>query len=367
MQVLNPILYRRLERQFGSVKVSAQGEAMLHRMGSDYEGSKRLDIAHTGEYYQVNCPYCNDTRHRLYVNHMYGQQDKSGRRMLFLATCYNEHCLDNSDNWKNFVDRVDDTGLMDPANIKQGVIVPEEARVVAWPGPCREISRLNDSHPARVYLRSRGFDPDVICKYYGVRYCTDSNYSLCRDRLIIPIFEKEKLKGWQARYIGELDWKGPNKKSLPPKYYSCPMSDFRSKCLYNFERMCEWETGIIVEGPTDVWNFGLMAGCIFGNSMTERQRERFRAKFKYRTGVVLLDPEEFDSPSSKKLMAYFRDAMPGQVCAVKLPEGFDPGSMDRQVLREYVREQAAECGVRVRYKKAEERPRGDRKRGLSSK
>lgn len=348
--VLNPVLYRRLERQFGPVKVLAEREAMIHSVQEAIGQDRYVAISHAGEYYQVNCPFCGDTRQRLYVNHMFGQTDKSGRRMLFLAICYNESCLSNPDNKSQFLDWIDDFAVRD-ADILQGVIVPEEARTVAWPGDCVSIANLKDNHPARLYVRERLFDPDVLAYYYDIRYCTDSYYTSANNRLIIPVFDKGMLKGWQARYVGELDWKGPDRKSLPPKYFSTPMSDFRSKCLYNWENCKEWETGIIVEGPTDVWRFGLMATCVFGNTMTLRQRDRFRSKFKNRTAVLLLDPEEFESKTTLKLMAFFNDAMPGQVACVKLPEGEDPGSLERDYLREYVKYEAAQQGVKVRYRK----------------
>lgn len=38
-------------------------------------------------------------------------------------------------------------------------------------------------------------------------------------------------------------------------------------------------------------------------------------------------------------------------CAIKLPEHTDPGSLDRKVLKEYIREHALEQGVKVIYKK----------------
>ena len=50
MDVLNPVLYRRLKRCFGSVKISGRGEAMICHaaMGLDdsEDGEKRLLIEH---------------------------------------------------------------------------------------------------------------------------------------------------------------------------------------------------------------------------------------------------------------------------------------------------------------------------------
>lgn len=41
----------------------------------------------------MNCPYCRDSRHRLRVNHLYGQPDNRGWPRRHLAHCFNEDCL----------------------------------------------------------------------------------------------------------------------------------------------------------------------------------------------------------------------------------------------------------------------------------
>jgi len=349
--VLNPFLYRRLLRNFGSVVVSSVGEAMLSQTvtGID-EGDKRLIISHAGEYYHVNCLYCNDTGHRLYVNHMSGKVDGHGRKMNYLAICYNEDCLSVPENRQDFYDKIVDLNMTE-ARIKPGKVVSEEAREVMLPGPCTPLTELAATHKCRGYLESRGFCPDTLTKKFGLSFCRESKYSYVGGRLIIPVYDRGKLKGWQARYVGELDWKGSKRKSLPPKYFSCPNSDFRSKCIYNFDEMCKWQTGVIVEGPTDTWRFGSMSGCIFGNTMTTIQKRRFLTVFRTRSAVLLLDPEEFNSKATVKLIGELTQKMPGRFCAVKLPEGTDPGSLGRPFLRAYVKEQAAKQGVKVIYKR----------------
>lgn len=350
MSVLNPRLYRRLGQRFGDVKVSNRGEAMICQAVKSNNDESQLLIGHAGEYYQVSCPYCKDTRHRLYVNHRFGKHDAHGRPLLFLATCFNENCLNNRDNFKDFLDQLEKDELVE-ATVKPGKIVPEELREVLPPGPTIPLHRLRRTHEARVYLQSRGFDPDELSERFGVTYCQSSRYSFARNRLIFSIYEKGKLKGWQARYVGELDWKGPKKKELPPKYFNTPDAHFKSRVIFNWEQMCQWHTGIIVEGPTDVFRMGSMSGCIFGNSMSDVQKRKFAAVFRKRSGVLLLDPEEYKSASTASTLEFFRTNMPGRFCAVKLPDGTDPGSLSREFLRQFVKEQAAAQGVKVKYKK----------------
>ena len=352
MNVLNPTLYRQLVRRFGECKVSNSNEAMICKAvkTGDDEDRPQLRIEHSGEYYQVCCPYCSDTRHRLYVNHRFGQTDAFGRRLLFLAICYNEGCLGRRENFVDFLEQLDNSSVAE-ARVKPGKIVPEEAREVIPPGPTILLKHLRRTHPARVYVSGRGFDVTELSDKYGVSYCSQSRYTLARNRLIIPVVEKGKLKGWQARYVGELDWKGPLRHELPPKYFSCPDSHFRSRCLLSWESVREWHTGIIVEGPFDAFRFGSMSCCIFGNSMTVLQKRKFAAIFRKRSGVLLLDPSECDSKQTHATLEFFRKQMPGNFCAVKLPDNTDPGSLDRSFLKAYVKEQAAMQGVKVRYKR----------------
>lgn len=352
--VLNPMLYRRLKRKFGEVKVSNEGEALDYKVRTNPVTNKPyLDFIQRGEQYRVACPYCLDTRFRLYISHRWGQRDTTGRKMTFLAKCFNENCLTESENWRDFIETLENNDdSLEQARVLPGEKNPEAARTVKWPGPCKRLDELPEEHKARAYLRSRDFDPDVISRLYGVCYCEDSHHFSARNRIIIPVYDKEAMKGWQARFVGELPWKDPKeKRGLPPKYFSCPNSQFRSQCIYNWDRMKQWSTGIICEGPMDVWRFGVMAGCIFGNTMTDVQKRKVAAVFKRRTLVLLLDPEESESRSTERTVEWFEQRMPGQFAAVKLPKGTDPGSLEREFLREIVRVEAAKQGVKVRYAK----------------
>lgn len=348
---LNPYLYRRLRRCFGTVKVANRGEEMAAGALRDYNGSPRLAILSTGELYRVCCPFCSDTRHRLYISYRYGQRDVFGRCLRFLAHCHNETvCLADPDNQEDLWSTI--CGL-DGDHLTQVKVKPgrpaDEGGPIAWPGPCRPLAKLPPEHPARGYLEVRGFDPDRLSRVYRVRYCDDSHYYLARGRIIIPVFARGGLKGWQARHVGELDWKG--RKDLPPKYFTSPGMQKRS-LLYNFDRARQYATGVIVEGVSDVWAFGPMAVCTFGNAMSEPQRRLFLAAFRRRSGVLLYDPEAMAGPNAQRLARELAAALPGRFAAVTLPAGTDPGGLGREFLRDYVAGQAAEQGVEVRWAKA---------------
>ena len=80
--VLCPDLYFRLKRQFGKVLVTNRGMGLVIRPAG--LGSKP-SIVSNGEYYRVNCPFCNDTRFRLYINHRWFEHKH-------MANCFNESC-----------------------------------------------------------------------------------------------------------------------------------------------------------------------------------------------------------------------------------------------------------------------------------
>lgn len=347
---LNATLYKRLKDHFGTVRISNAGEAMI---ATDIEllGRPRLNVTQIGEYYQVCCPYCNDSRFRLYIHHMYGRKMDSGRRLNFLAVCYNETaCMsrpENQDDLRDTLNEID--GVLSRARVLPGK--ESTAVVVAdWPGPCVPVAELKSNHPARQYLRDvRKFDVEYLSRRFDIRYCTDSRYFLARDRLIIPVFDDKRLVGWQARYVGELEWKNKSK-HLPPKYFTMPGMP-RRLLLYNFDAAKRYETCIIMEGPTDVWAMGAMGVCTFGASMNNMQQRRVITVFRDRTVVLLYDPEEFGSKATRALVDTLELSLSGRLAVVKLPNGTDPGSLDREFLRDYVYTEAKKQGVRVSFRR----------------
>ena len=64
--VLCPELYFKLKKLFGQVHVNNRGVGMVMRPSSN--GERPTSIVN-GEYYRVCCPFCKETRHRLYINH----------------------------------------------------------------------------------------------------------------------------------------------------------------------------------------------------------------------------------------------------------------------------------------------------------
>jgi hypothetical protein len=333
---------------FGSVKISNAGESMISAYKPDILNKKpRLVITHPGEYYMVSCPQCSDTRHRLYINHRWGVRDTNGHRNLWLAVCFNEDCFAEIQARTDLFDDVcgPDGGVTHGA-IRAGRVVDESARKVTPPGPMIRLDKLPVDHPACAYLANRFYDPQRLGRFYHVSYCPSSMYYLAKHRIIAPIYMDGKLKGWQARHIGEMNWK---KKGNPPKWWSCPQMQ-RGRVLYNIDNAKRYRTGIIVEGPGDVWGLGPMGTATFGDTMTETQRRLFVQAFKGHSAVLLFDPEAMAKKSVEKLIDALRKEFGKKFAPVTLPEGTDPGGLDRKFLRGYIRDEARKQGVRISFK-----------------
>jgi DNA primase len=219
------------------------------------------------------------------------------------------------------------------------------------PGPCTRLDQLEETHKARLYLKSRHFDPDFLGRLYHVSFCRDSHYWLAADRIIIPIYWDGKMRGWQARYVGELNWKGKAPgEHLEPKYFNCPGMP-RNSVLYDFHRAKQYRTGVVVKGALDKIRFGGPATATLGTTMTPEQRHTFVKVFGKpdRNVVLLWDPDVYESEATQELAAYLKANCSGGFANVKLPEGTDPARFERGFLRAYVTREAKEQGVKVDF------------------
>lgn len=359
-QVLNPTLFRLLERQFGqgNVEIANPGAKFIGRFVND-----RWERIESGEEYRVNCPFCNDTRKRLYLNHRWATENPHTSKIdLWLMQCWNEHCESEFDNRVQLYEQLFSfVGQYDRVRIPLGK--SEDVHVgpvqVEPPGKTVSIAVLahkQPQHPAIRYLKSRRFDPQRLSDLYSVTYCYDSHFALARDRIIIPHYENNVLVGWQARMVGE--WY----KGMPPKYFTAPGSR-RKYFMYNFDRAIRHQTILIVEGPTDVWNAGLNAMACWGKTMSQYNRQKLISRLRpEQTVVILLDPEwpedELKKPSHKRrhhIERLYEELRPGvsqkeaYLLKVYLPARSDPGSLDRKYLRQLIKDKAGEARIPVNF------------------
>lgn len=358
-RVLNPLLYLRLERLFGSVEVSMPGVRFTPRATRNLlTGRLRLQNLQRGEHYAVCCPFCKDTKHRLTVSHAWGDLDDFGREMKFLMRCWNEDCLADPQNRAEFLRRMDAPRLMPfRTDVRRTRKVAD--RPPALPGVCVDIAARPPTCPCRAYLEGvRGFDVAELSKKYKVKACLSSELRPAVGRVIVPAYWDGRLVGWQGRWPDDIDWK----KTGIPKYYTMPGMQ-TGVHLYNLDRASHWSVGVVCEGVTDVWRFGSMCVCTFGKSLNEEHVKKLAQAFRGRPVVLLYDPDtkekgekaKRDTPEWRswqgllKSVELLRAAFPRRLAVVWLPPGTDPGSMERTWLREYVRAEALRQGVRVAY------------------
>jgi hypothetical protein len=353
---MRPDLYRRLEQRsrrygFGKVLFAHENEAMSCHYGADsITGRQRLIVDMPGEYLRVNCPFCTDTRHRLWINYQWGLYDpKIGTLNLWLAICFNETaCMDKPGKPEELY-RIVYNDVTNRRQVRAGDTVNKGIKVdkaaichfrpagnVLYP-----LHVLPPHHRALAYLRSRGYDPNQLSLEHGVSYCADASAEFPKafDRIIVPIVMRGELVGWQGRYIGE-----PPKGVM--KYYNMPGMQ-KIKYLYNFDVASKYPFVVLTEGVTKVWRIGPEAVAQFGSTLAGFQAHLIDATWP--TVVVYLDGNAHEQ--AEQAYCSLR-AMPNRV-KILLPPGQEPGDFSQEYNRALILNEARKQGVTLRMDGAE--------------
>ena len=365
-----------MQRYYGedAVEIVAAGQQIswrvtFDRVPGETKKRPRRKVDHAGEEYRARCKLCMDHRARLYVNHRWGVWDEeTGSKNMWMVQCFNEQCYSDYEAQAQLYERLFalPRGAKKPMRILPGRQVNpgelEEGRPPGITWRIDELAKSHPNHPAVAYLEGRGCDVDKLGRLWGVSYCPRSIYNNAENRIIAPIFMRKMLVGWQARYIGD-DVNGvPFNEAGVPKWWTMPGLK-RRLVAYNIERAIKHQTIVVVEGPSDSWNVGLMAtGCLGKTMSTIVQKILVNGVRKHHPhdGIVIvaLDPkqDEKDIKRNKphpinKLVADLTYPLQGRVVPLWLPEEYDPGSMDRQWFRELCREAAAKYLLKASFKR----------------
>jgi len=346
--LLCPALYQRLYAvaSDNQVLVANEGEHMMGMLGLDHQGRKRWVVASWGESYRINCRFCNDTRHRLWINYRFGQPDPvTGQLGTFFGICFNEDCLRDPENRAQLVDEIYDVHnrkdvTLFAVNVQGNVVRVERLGERRLPGPCRRLTDMSADEPAIQYLtgeRRFGFE---TAEQFDLQYCTSStDYPAAVGRIIAPIYHRGKQVGWQGRYVGD----PPSKRT--PKYYTCP-SFPKKLTLYNLDRARGKPFVAIFEGITDVWRLPNYSVAMLGKTLSMEQMVLLQGAFPNNEPIIIcVDGDAYDNCAMKIREMINRGTNP-IICA-RLPDGYDPADFDTNVLLATLLGQAADAGVHI--------------------
>ena len=348
---LRPELYNRLERysqNSGGVKVVWWGRPVCWGLEINEEGRQFRVINpdnpdhHWGESYRINCPFCDDGKHRLYIGHMWGRHDEvTGTNNLWLAYCQHRNCV-TGDNRRSLYNEV---FALVPSRKDQDVVLTGKPLSefqghgkVEWPGTIWTTDKIPQDHVAYKFLAGRRFNPVWLGKHLNVGYVIEGHgqygYQIT-GRLFIPMYMDGELVGWQARLLDDTKKTREN-----PKYRSLPGMR-RGQILYNYDNAKAQKFGVIVEGPTDVWRFGPEAVAVLGG-FTGHQAQLISTTWD--TAVVLLDADAIDKSHSLFQILRQRGM---KVVEVVLPDDRDPADYATKEIRCLVRDTAAQQNIRL--------------------
>jgi hypothetical protein len=352
-RVLNPRLYAALKQRFGHVEVANQGEAMMYQRHRSHSGGTRgrmrTTINHSGEYYRINCPFCADTRRRLWVNHRYlTLLEGTNERMTWVLRCFNEDCLSQFSNQEDFRLRLQAyANVADRSNVVVEPAVQTEAgplQPTTFPGSVVPLTSLPQDHPAIRYLAGeRRFDIRYLEQQFNVCYCTQvdsSRFNLAKDRVIIPAYMHGQLVGWQARAVGEYDW------HEVPKYWGMPHMP-KKRMLYNWDVAQHSRTLVVLEGAPAVWAMGSWAVALFGKTMSHFQLlliQEWILRQGAGAGVVLM----LDRNAQDQMDGIYPDLQrvtSNRACRVLLPDDRDPADLEFSFTVRLIREQSLAQGI----------------------
>jgi len=189
-------------------------------------------------------------------------------------------------------------------------------------------TRLENFNSHIIYLNKRGFPvQDTIYKWKlratgPLGSLDNKDY---RFRIIIPYFWNGELVSFTSR-----DITGKQRS----KYKACPKDREKihhKDILYGNQE--QWtETGVCVEGPTDVWRLGELSFAVSGIEYTQKQLRVITQTFK-RVAVVF-DDESQAQKQAKKLVA---DLKFRGVDAWNIKIKGDPGSLTQKEADELIK------------------------------
>lgn len=258
---------------------------------SDYK------TASSEEEVRFDCPFCSDTRKRLYLN-------------LTTGKYYCHNCQSSGRNPKNLIAKLSGLSLIEvkeefkellsedirtsdltermydklhtgkeESTVKEGISLPYGYK------PLRIPPKLPAEIKAVKYLKGRGITDSQIVKY-KMGLCTDARYA---NRVIIPI---TNLEGDIVFFVAR-DYKGSSMlKEISPNNSSRENS--KSEVMFNLKDAISTGTLIISEGIFDALSWGISGVALLGKIASDSHLEQFyRCRDKIEEVYVALDEDAY--------------------------------------------------------------------------
>lgn len=278
--MINNQLYAALKAAFGEVLVANEGEMPSvipdrfsypgWRIASSSEGTR-------GEQYHVNCPFCGDKRHRLYVSCLsYTSLKVNGDTLPpgpLMAYCQNENCMSSYKNREAFSGMLFDSMSSPKALSLSQAEEPVRDEVKYSSKPTLEGIRtwvpsyapVDKNAPPAVleYLQERRLSADdVNWLKIGWGPIQTRNGVLLDGCpwIIFPIIQNSQLVGVQARCLPKY-----MPKDFKMKYWFHPASR-KGGAVFNLDVARSFGVGVLCEGVFDVASIGKPGICCFGHT-----------------------------------------------------------------------------------------------------
>lgn len=349
----NPKLYHAMKQIFGETpKIVNEGEPChLSNVYAEYQfvpRTQNLLAACTkgGEQYAVCCPFCGDTRQRLYISHMWDTEFVQANVRYHcsdqLMHCFNENCTANPEHRTKLINSLREA-------IGNMVEIPEDdmgsseiyhgdelANQCLYPAEAKDLDDPNTPKEVLQYLRERGFDPTELQRVWGVQWLVRYG-KFSHPILVIPVVQNDEYWFWQGRLVpinghvdGEVE-RDPATGKLFPKYYF-PHGVKKAWALYNLDKSRTHDTVFIAEGVTDAWAIGQGSVARFGKSLSSAQVQLLVDQC-FGKHIIIVpdmdDPQALDCAKEDVMKLEIQSSFASVKLALP-PNGMDPCDMLKQ-------------------------------------
>ena len=334
--MLNPTLHNRLKELFGQVRIANENMSATYDVQKDERGQSWGRIVNTGsEEYHVCCPYCNDTRFRLYLSYLYGQTKGDVRFGSGLVWCHNEeHCMEEWSNRKRLRDMII-PGLTGQDPVFNLTVIEKPSRPLVIPRNLIDLATLAPTHQAIQYLEKRRFTVDYA-RSREVQWCSvEPRIPLAEGRLFMPVRDQQgQLIGAQCR----LPYDSPKK--FPPKYYN--LYGIKWVNFYNIREAlaAKKDYVVVVEGIFDSWRLGGSIVALLGSAMAGREHILVS---NWKKVIFVVDPGVSEQHYRNKYIAPLKPETSSCQTYVVALQDRDPADYEREELWKLIGEKTDLC------------------------